>query len=83
MPIDARNDENVAARPALRVQHAEDFVREATARGMMTIWWDCHIFENDRPRVHTFGLIPRAYPHEIATQYKAIIEAIMRGAGQN
>jgi len=80
MPLDARTEEKVAARPALRVQHAEDFVREATARGMMTIWWDCHIFEEDRPRVHTFGLIRRAYPHEIKPQYQDIIDAIMRGA---
>jgi len=81
MPINERTPENVAARPALRVKHAEDFVREATARGMMTMWWDCHIFEGNTPRVHTFGLIRRAHPHEIAPQYQDIIDAIMRGAG--
>ena len=81
MPVAARTDENVAARPALRVQHAEAFVREARARGMMTIWWDCHIFEGTNPRAHTFGLIRRAYPHVIEPQYQDIINAIMRGAG--
>ena len=81
MPVAARTAENVAARPALRVQHAEDFVREAKARGMMTIWWDCHIFEGNNPRVHTFGLIQRAYPHIIESKYQDIINAIKRGAG--
>jgi len=66
-------------RDSQRVEHAEDFVREASRRGFVCIWWDNGGFnEGD----HSFGIIRRDYPHEVNDISQEIISAIMRGLEQ-
>jgi len=62
-----------------RPQHAEDYVRAARERGMVTVWWDNGGFTGTN---HTFGIVRRSYPHIIANYHQEIINGIMRGAGR-
>jgi len=61
-----------------RPLHAEDYVRAARERGMMTIVWDNGGFTGTD---HTWGLIRRAYPHDISPLHQEVINGIMRGVG--
>jgi len=71
------NDPDQDLRDSQRPIHAEDYVREATNRGFPTIWWDNGGFTGG---AHTFGIIRRMYPHEIA--YQAVVDGIMAGLGE-
>jgi endoglucanase len=59
-----------------RVQHAEDYVREARARGMATVWWD-NGGTSTAERGHGFALLNR---RENAWAFPEIVAAMLRGA---
>jgi endoglucanase len=61
-----------------RPQHAEDYIRIARERGMVSVWWDNGGFSGSE---HTFGIIRRSYPHPAFDWHQQIINGIMRGAG--
>jgi endoglucanase len=67
-------------RDVQRSQHAEDYVREAAERGMVSVWWDNGGFSGTE---HTFGLISRGYPHDVSEPHRQLIDGIMRGVGHN
>jgi endoglucanase len=74
-----------AGQMSQRVTHAEDYVREARARGMATVWWD-NASADTRANEHGFGLFSRRAPHAPSLSYggqtynfQQIIDAIMRG----
>jgi endoglucanase len=60
-----------------RAQHAEDYVREARARGMATFWWDNGGFGTDQ-NGHGFGIYDR---RNNTFPFPSIIEAMLRGLG--
>ena len=72
------------ANTGYRAAHAEFFVREATARGWPTFWWDNQqtISNGGANEGYSvlFGLIDRR-THE--WHFPEIVDAIMRGAGVN
>jgi endoglucanase len=69
---------NQEQRDRQRPQHAEDYIREARERGMVSVWWDNGGFTGTD---HTFGIIRRAAPHEVSILHQRLINGIMRGAG--
>lgn len=60
-----------------RIQHGADYIREARERNMVAVWWDNGGFGTGE---HTFGIIRRAYPHDIAPRHLSMIENIIREA---
>jgi endoglucanase len=61
---------------AQRNQHAEDYVREARARGMATVYWDNNA-TSTTIRDHGFGILDRRNPG--TPRFPTIVAAIMRG----
>ena len=59
--------------------HAEDYTRIALERGMPAVIWDNGGFTGID---HTFGIIPRMYPHAMSRYHQELINGIMRGAGR-
>jgi endoglucanase len=66
-----------ASQISQRNQHAEDYVREARARGMATVWWDNNGTSTEIEG-HGFGLLDRrtTVPRPA---FASIVAAIMRG----
>jgi endoglucanase len=56
--------------------HAEDYIREATNNGMVAVWWDNGGFGAGG---HSFGIVPRGYPHAVSDTNMEVIDGIMRG----
>jgi hypothetical protein len=78
--IISRGGSGQSIRNRNRIQHAEEFARIANELGMVVLWWDNNSFTDGD---HTFGLIPRAYPHTISDHSQEIINAIMRAHGRH
>jgi endoglucanase len=77
-----------------RARHAEFYVREASQRGVLTVWWDNGLGNLNRGSASTadgFGIIQRVAPHSTTWtvpavggttyNFQPIIDAIMRSAG--
>ena len=71
---------NDQANTGSRAAHAEFLVREATARGWPTFWWDNSHTISNGGTFQLYGLIDRR-THE--WHFPEIVDAIMRGAGVN
>ncbi|MDR2558206.1 MAG: glycoside hydrolase family 5 protein, partial [Oscillospiraceae bacterium] len=77
-PVTNGTAEEQAVRNTQRPTHAEDYIREAKERGMVSVWWDNGGFGSGG---HSFGIIRRNSPHNISDNHQNVIDAIMRGAG--
>jgi len=62
-----------------RALHSEDYTRIGLERGMPSVIWDNGGFTGID---HTFGIIPRVYPHPMSVYNQELVNGIMRGAGR-